>query len=102
MQKHLAYFIIGLMFFGFAAYNIYLWIKSSLGKPFQQAIKEYLRKFPEVIQNGQIITFLNILFLSAALLFFYKAQHEKRLKVLALSFFGISLMLVCWNIFSLM
>lgn len=102
MQKQVFYLIIGLGLFSLVASNICLWIIVSINKPFLQARSEYLQKFPEIIQNGQVITSLNILLLAAALFLFHRAKTEQRLKVFALTFFYISIVLISWNLFSLM
>jgi len=104
MQKRIVLFIIALFLFILVVLNIYLWISISVEPmmSFQQAKSEYLSKFPKVIRNARLITLLNIVFLSVASFLFFKVQTVKGLKTLSLSFFFISIILIAWQLFSLM
>ncbi len=104
MQKKIVFFIIALFLFSLVVLNIYLWISISIEpmKSFQQAKAEYLSKFPKPIQNARLITLLNIIFLSAASFLFYKVHTAQGLKTLSLTFFFISIILMAWQLFSLM
>jgi len=104
MQKKIIFFIIALSLFCLVVLNIYLWISISIEpmKSFQQAKSEYLSKFPKAIQNARLITLLNIIFLSVASFLFFKVQTARGLKTLSLTFFFISIILMAWQLFSLL
>ena len=104
MQNKIVLFIIALIIFIIPVLNLYLWISISI-KPmntFQQSKAEYASHFPGILQYVFIITLLNILFLAAASILFYKARTGKGLKKLSLGFFFICIILISWQLFSLM
>lgn len=104
MQNKIVFFIIALILFIIPVLDMYLWISISM-KPmntFQQSKAEYLSHYPEILQNALISTLLNILFLAAASILFYKARTGKGLKKLSLVFFYICIILISWQVFSLM
>ncbi len=103
MNKKIILFLIALIPFTIVVLNIYLWIDiSNHSNSFQQAKYEWLEKFPNVLQNARLITILNILFLSIAAFLFYKTQNVPKLKLVSLFFFAISVLLIAWQVFSLM
>lgn len=102
LQKQTTYFLFGLTLFVLVVLDMYWWIKVSINKPFLQAKREYLQIFPEFLQNGKTITLLNIIFLAVASVLFHKNRNNKKIKLHASILFWVSIVLISWNLFSLM
>ena len=104
MKKEIIYFIIAFILFSIVAVDIYWWIQisSDFSKSLDQAKREYHEKFPCFIGKGHSVAILNILLLSVAAFLFYKAQTLQKIKLLSKIFFVISIVLIAWQVFSLM
>lgn len=86
-KKYKAYFILVSILLIIVIADIILWISIAIKpmKTFTEMKKEYLSKFPEILQNVYFITFIDLIFLSVAAFLFYKAQKLQVLKRLSLS-----------------
>ena len=104
MKKEIIYFVIALIIFCFVAVDIYWWIvvSSDASKSFQQMKSEYLERFPTILQNARIITLLNIGLLATASFLFMKAQTLQKIKLVSKIFFVTSMVLIAWQVFTLM
>ena len=104
MKKEIIYFTIALIVFCFVAVDIYWWIvvSSDASKSFQQMKREYLERFPAILQNARIITLLNIGLLATASFLFIKAQTLQKIKLVSKIFFVTSMVLSAWQVFTLM
>lgn len=104
MKKYKTYFIIASILLITVIADIILWISISIDpmKTFTEMKTEYLLKFPEILQNVYLITFIDLIFLSVAAYLFYKAQKLQVLKRISFSLLVVSIILICWHLFSLM
>ncbi len=104
MKKYKTYFIIASILLITVIADKILWISISIDplKTFTEMKTEYLLKFPEILQNVYLITFIDLIFLSVAAYLFYKAQKLQVLKRLSFSLLVVSIILICWHLFSLM
>jgi len=103
-KKESILFFIALILFSLVSLNIYLWISISSNHAitFEQAKSEYLKKFPEIIRNAKILTLFNILLLSIAAFLFYKLKSVSKLQLWIKILLTISILLIGWQVFSLM
>ncbi len=104
MQNKIVFFIIALVLFSLVVLDLYWWITISTApmQSFQQAKDEYLSVFPKVIRDARLITLFNILFLCTAAFLFYQVKTAPGFKTISLALFFMSLLLMAWQLFSLM
>lgn len=102
-KKELAFFTAALIIFSFVIIDIYWWINisSDYSKSLAQANKEYLEKFPIVINNGHYVSIINIIILTVAGFLFYKAKYFKKIKVISLILLASCIVIGSWQLFTL-
>ena len=103
-SKESLYFIIGLILLSIVGIDIYWWIiiSSDSSKTFSEVQAAYFQKFPPFLRNGQSITIINVVLLSIAAFLFQKSSNFASFKKLSPIFMIICLVLIAWQIFSLM
>lgn len=104
MQKKIVFFIIALFLFIVVVLNIYLWISISIEpmRSFEESKGEYLSKFPKAMRNARLITLGNIILLSIASFLFFKVKKTRGLKIISFTLLLLSILLLAWQLFSLM
>lgn len=97
-------FSIGLILFSIVVIDLYWWIEisSDYSKSFDQAKKEYLEKLPSFISKGGQVAVYNIVLLAIAGFLFFKSSALKQLKIISKVFFIFCIIIVAWQVFSLM
>jgi hypothetical protein len=82
-----------------------LWmVIETRNEPFTLAKTQFLNYFPSEFQNGMLITFFSVAFLGVAAMLFLNVikSREKQLKPIAIPLTTLSMLLLFWNIVSLL
>lgn len=103
-NKESLYFIIGLILLSIVGIDVYWWItiSSDSSKTFSEVQTAYSQKFPSFLRNGQSITITNVILLSISAFLFEKASKFASFKKLSLILMIMCLILIAWQIFTLM
>ena len=106
-MKAIMLFTIGLLCLMLATANILIWIIISTQQDinFDGAVSKYVNLFPELIAKPIILTFLNILLLSIAIIcfvYFKMKSNNAFFKKVCITLIILSGILAFWNLFSLM
>lgn len=87
-----------------AAGNMTLWMVTAANNngSFEATLNEYLSYFPEFIANAQLLTLVNIFLLALAGAFFYNSMKMARYRLAGTILGIITVLLLMWNVFSLL
>lgn len=103
-SKSTYYFAAAIILLALPAANMALWIVTATdnNNSFEQTLDNYLAHFPEWLQNPKLLTLINILMLALAAGFFYKSMTAPKLRLAGIVLGIISILLLMWNVFSLL
>ena len=95
-------FFIGILFFGVVLIDIILWINTwSDSRSYEENNKLFLVKFPTFLQDGQLITVINVVLLGLSGFAFWNAWRVKYLKTISLILLVLVSILFLWMLFAL-
>ncbi|WP_297334139.1 hypothetical protein [Flavobacterium sp.] len=97
------FFAAALLLLALPAANMALWIVTAENNTdFETSLQIYLSYFPEFLRNGRLLTLINILMLALAAGLFYKSMAAPKLRLAGIVSGIISILLLMWNVFSLL
>lgn len=95
-------FFIGLLFTGLVLIDLILWKSTwSDSRSYEENNTLYLSKFPGFLQNGQLITVINLVLLGISGFVFWKAWRVKYCKTISMILLVLVSVMFLWMLFAL-